>query len=742
MSKVDTKRGFYYNPAWKKRIQENWFSSLVRGQAGISINWPLLILFIISFFIARASLMGEITTFGFIYWALMMRVHPEKKILVTAAVLLGWLTLPGGLFPPWFLPASMLLWKTIDYLFEKLLKKHLALFFTLPLIILALRFPLLWIINFPVYETAVVVLEAALGAFLPPLIQPLLREMKTRQRKNGLSPEGAVGAALLLIIVFLGINEIILLPQIMLTNILVPLLVLIGAYLFGPVLGLLGGTAAGLSLSFSNPALFPYTGALGISGYLAGVLKPYRRFWTAAGYFAMLRFFSYFALEGGYRLTNIWEDLLVAAFFLIIPLSFWKRMQEFSFLLPLSLDDETGQRSIAASRIKEFAEVFRELAATFKPLGQEETIVSKRDLSPMVDYFSRKVCRACGHYTRCWKGDQANQYRRVVTMLSAVEEKGVFSEKMIPLKLKRYCPRQMEIVKTVGNMREIYRLNCYWQEKIRDGRIMVSEQLQGVSFMMHDLWQELKVNTEYLPEGESINKVCFFLEVGIAQVAREGQSVSGDSYAVLPIKAGRQALLLSDGMGSGKEARQASLSAVRLMERLLAAGFQQEIIINTINTLLRLRYPAESFATMDLALLDLIQGEIELYKLGAPPSLIKSGASVKVLGSGSLPMGILEEIAPEKNICPISRDGATFVMITDGLWEDPGEPGENWLVATLKEIRHDHPQLIADRLIEEACNRFPRGVKDDLTVLVGSLRPLGKNGKKGKNRTRFGSPLS
>ena len=59
-------------------------------------------------------------------------------------------------------------------------------------------------------------------------------------------------------------------------------------------------------------------------------------------------------------------------------------------------------------------------------------------------------------------------------MLSLVEEKGVFTEKMIPLKLKRYCPRQMEIVKTVGNMREIYKLNCYWQKKIRDGRIMVS----------------------------------------------------------------------------------------------------------------------------------------------------------------------------------------------------------------------------------------------------------------------------
>ncbi len=726
MSKVDTEKGMYYYPSWKKRIRENRFSSLVLGQARSSISWPQVILFTLSFFLARASLMGEITSFGFIFWALMMRVHPEKKFLVTSAVLVGWVTLQSGLFPPWFLPAAMLLWKTIDFLFDKFFKKHLALSFALPITVLSLRLPLLWTMKFPVYETTVVILEAAIAMFLPPLIQPILREMETIKEKNRLSPEGLVGGVLLLSLVFLGMDEIILLEKIKLLNILVPLFVLMGAYLWGPLLGLLGGTVAGISLSISNPVLFPHMGALGISGFLAGLLKPYRRIWTAAGYFAVLRFLSYFGIEGGYHLTNIWEELLVIGLFLAIPFSFWEKMREFGVLVPMRLDDEADLRLNMSSRITEFAAVFRELAATFQPLSQEEIIHSKKDLSLIVDYFSRRVCRACDHYQRCWKSDLYNQYRRVMMMLSALEEKGTFSEKMIPVKLRRYCPRQMEIVKTIGNMREIYRLNCYWQDKIQDGRMMVSEQLRGISFVMHDLAQEMKLRTGNPGERESNGKVRFTLEVGIAQVAREGESVSGDSYAVLPIKGGKQALLLSDGMGSGKEARQASLSAVRLMERLLAAGFQQEIVINTINTLLRLRYPADNFATMDLALLDLSRGEIELYKLGAPPSLIKNEISVQVIGSGSLPMGILEEIAPERKVCSFSGNGATFVMITDGLWDDPGQSEENWLIAALKGIRHDHPQLIADRLIEEACNRAPRGVKDDLTVLVGSLRPLGK----------------
>jgi stage II sporulation protein E len=213
------------------------------------------------------------------------------------------------------------------------------------------------------------------------------------------------------------------------------------------------------------------------------------------------------------------------------------------------------------------------------------------------------------------------------------------------------------------------------------------------------------------------------VEIGVAQVAKDGQAVTGDSYAVLPLKEGKQAIILSDGMGSGKEARLASYSTVKLMEHLLGIGFRQEIVISTINTLLRLGYPSERFSTLDLAILDLQTGEIELYKLGAPPSFLKKGGMVKVIGSVSLPVGILEEISPEKK-CFKLPEGGILVMITDGLLDTRPGNEENWLVDALQEIPHDHPQIIADRLIEEACYRWPRGVRDDLTVLVGRLRPL------------------
>lgn len=668
--------------------------------------------------------MGEVAPFALIFWALVIRCCPGRKHLVTGATLLGWMIAGVGVFPPWSLPAGMLMWKFIDVALTRIRKKPPPFFLTLPFTMILVRLPLLFWYHFTFYEYFIAGMEVALAFLLPPLLQPFFYELDEMTGRGKPSPEAVVGALLLLALVLLGMNEIVLGKDLKLINVISPLFILVGAYLWGPLWGITSGVLVGLCLSIGDPLYFSYTGALGIAGMVAGLLQQKRRLWAALAYFSILRFLSYFGVDGGFAFTSLPEELMVVTVFLLVPLSVWEKLKSLEMYWPFKLEGEEKLRNTMAARIKELAAVFQELAVTFQPLNQAETVRSKRDLSPVIDYFSRKVCRACEQFNRCWEDDLSNQCRRVLAMLSALEEGGAFTEKMIPVRLRRYCPRQQEIVRAVVNMKEIYRLNCYWQDKIREGRLLVSQQLNGISFVMHDLAQELKLQVEEEGEkGREIRNICFSVEIGVAQVARNGQSVSGDSYAVLPLKDARQAILLSDGMGSGKEARRASRSTVKLMEHLLGAGFRREIAISTINTLLRLRFPAENFATLDLALLDLQSGEIDLYKLGAPPSFLKSGDMIRIVGSGSLPVGILEDIIPEEKQIR-AFDGGILVMVTDGILGNSANQKESWLVGTLKKIRHDHPQIIADRLIEEACQRCRGEVEDDLTVLVGCVKKI------------------
>ncbi len=693
------------------------------SQAGKKFNWANLLWFAVAILLGRASLMGEVAPFALIFWALILRFQPGKKNLVTIAVLLGWLTSSALIFPPWFLPAAMILWKLLDHLANRLFKKKNVLFLTLPLTVFLLRMPVLYSYHFPVYEVLIAGLEIILAILLPPLLQPLFEEMESINLKTRPKPEIIVGGLLLFALVFLGMDGISLGNNFLLVNIIPLLVILTGAYLWGPVWGVTAGIVLGLCLSFSDPSMFIYVGALGVSGLLAGMLNRYNRFWVAAGYFLGLRLLALYGMEGGYALTSPQEDITIVALFLLTPAFVWQKLRKLSSFWPFKMQNEEKLRLMMATRLKEFAAVFKELAVTFQPLGRAEEVHSKRDLSPIVNYFSRRVCHSCEHFKRCWQDDLYSQYRRVLTMFSTMEESGRFSEKMIPVKLRRYCPRQREIVKTVGSMKDVYHLNCHWQEKIHDSRLLVSQQLNGISSVIHDLAQELKLQ---LVEKDTQNEKQadrFRLEIGVAQVARDGYSVSGDSYSVLSLGGGRQAILLSDGMGNGKEARMASVSTIKLLEHLLSVGFKKEVVLNTINTLLRLRYPAERFATLDFALFNMQEGKIDLYKLGAPPSFLKNGQVTKIIGSGSVPIGILEEILTEKKSLYVPQ-GGTLVMVTDGVLDSQPEEEESWIIGALRNIRHDHPQIIADRLIEEACYRWPRGVQDDLTVLVGRLQPI------------------
>ena len=114
-----------------------------------------------------------------------------------------------------------------------------------------------------------------------------------------------------------------------------------------------------------------------------------------------------------------------------------------------------------------------------------------------------------------------------------------------------------------------------------------------------------------------------------------------DYYSLLELGVREQVIILSDGMGNGPRAAAESKATIVLLERLLEAGFKKEVVLRSVNSLLQLRTGDETFATVDMALIDLVEGEVELLKIGAAPSMIKREKEVFRIGAPSLPLGIL-----------------------------------------------------------------------------------------------------
>jgi stage II sporulation protein E len=210
-----------------------------------------------------------------------------------------------------------------------------------------------------------------------------------------------------------------------------------------------------------------------------------------------------------------------------------------------------------------------------------------------------------------------------------------------------------------------------------------------------------------------------FIAAGYSRPKVAGD-VSGDSFSALELPDGRQALILSDGMGSGAKAAQESQTAVRLVERLLAAGLGKDVVLRTLNAVLALRSSEECFATLDLALLNPYTAVAEFIKVGSCPTFLRRGHTVTVLNPGSPPLGILPVVSPaviRKNM----RNGDMLVMISDGVLEVRGEraAGIDWLLNYLKHSSEDPEQLALSIL--DLAQRRAGGVRDDMTVLTVSV---------------------
>lgn len=213
------------------------------------------------------------------------------------------------------------------------------------------------------------------------------------------------------------------------------------------------------------------------------------------------------------------------------------------------------------------------------------------------------------------------------------------------------------------------------------------------------------------------------IQIGVARATKTGSNMSGDSSIQTRLDDGKYLLAISDGMGSGKEAKKSSKTAISMLEKLLTSGFDKDTSLKLINSTLEMAAGQEDmYATLDIAILDLYAKQLEFIKNGACPTYVKHGKQVEILKAIGLPTGIVEDI----DLVVYERDlveGDILVMCSDGVIESTTEymNKELWLQFLLEEIETEDAQKIADLILQEAIDNGYGTQKDDMTVIVARI---------------------
>lgn len=204
---------------------------------------------------------------------------------------------------------------------------------------------------------------------------------------------------------------------------------------------------------------------------------------------------------------------------------------------------------------------------------------------------------------------------------------------------------------------------------------------------------------------------CLF---GVCQRTKNGSKISGDTYSIVKLGGDKILFAISDGMGSGEGAAKTSELSISLVENFYKAGFDNDLILSTVNKLLSL-HKEEIFSALDICIFDQKGGLVDFVKMASANSFILSEDECQMIETGALPMGIVEDAEPliKKSVV---KEKDFVVLMSDGVSDSFADVEE--LKDCLKSIKTKNPQEFADELVERALACNNGYAVDDMSVIA------------------------
>lgn len=216
-----------------------------------------------------------------------------------------------------------------------------------------------------------------------------------------------------------------------------------------------------------------------------------------------------------------------------------------------------------------------------------------------------------------------------------------------------------------------------------------------------------------------IQKPTLRADASISRATKKNSKGSGDNSCVFSLGAGKVALVLADGMGSGEMADFQSNIVIKLSKKLLASGFNIPTCVRLINDILLANADKDTFSTIDLCIINLYTGTAHFAKTGASVSYLKSHNTLDVVNAASLPAGLVSNIEPDFDK-KFFVSGDFLVMASDGVTDALENNSQNEIFKILDNFSGT-PEELSDKILKRALQKSGGEARDDMTVIACSI---------------------
>lgn len=489
-----------------------------------------------------------------------------------------------------------------------------------------------------------------------------------------------------------------------------------------------------------------------------------------------------------YSIINLVETIIACLSFAFIKQSWLDYLLLFftdSKKTILTKDLVNRNRDTLYNKLTKLSEVFSQMDNVFKKMVRG--VLPLEDAKKMLAQEAcQKVCEGCLEKGKCLRARSGDTDKVFYEILDVGFSRGKATLLDVPPYLTNRCTRVNALLQCMNNLILQYKQYASMVSNLDSSRILIAEQLNGVSRIMKSLGSDLKKNISFDEVKEEkllseltfnniicnevaiyedttnltivnlvvrnndvenkliqkiVSKICghklniseitpskyngwsiinlvsapkYDVIFGYSNKAKSSDNISGDTYSLLRLSDNRFMMALCDGMGSGEKANKTSELALSLVENFYKAGFDNEIILNSVNKLLSINNE-ESYTALDLGVIDLNNNFVDFIKLGAPVGFVKHKATTDIVQAGALPIGILSEMQP--NITKsVLEDGDIIILVTDGI-TDAFDSAEK-LCNFINNISSLNPQEISDCILEKASELNGGAILDDMSVLT------------------------